>query len=107
MTACGARPDNWREIRPDAAGRGNRRGRGPDRGSRHTPAGIPATPCGRCRYGRGSLRFSYETDPPGQQVLHHSLFDFAVLGELGFEGCDLGIHVGENGGDGGLLGHAR
>ena len=36
--------------------------------------------------------------------MHHALLDLAGFGELGFEGGDFGVHVGEDGGDGGLFG---
>jgi hypothetical protein len=35
--------------------------------------------------------------------VHHALFDLAGFGELGFEGGDFGVHIGEDGGDGGLF----
>ena len=46
---------------------------------------------------------SYQPNPPGQQRLHHGLLDLARFGELGFERGEFGVHVGEDGGDGGLL----
>jgi hypothetical protein len=35
------------------------------------------------------------------------LLQGAGLGELDFEGGDFGVHVGENGGEGGLFGFSR
>jgi len=48
-------------------------------------------------------RNSYQPNPSGKQVVHHALFELAGFGELGFEGGDFGIHVGEDGGDGCLF----
>ena len=36
--------------------------------------------------------------------MHHALLEGAGFGELGFQFGDFGIHVGEDGGDGGLFG---
>ena len=46
---------------------------------------------------------SYQPGSPGQQLLHHSLFQCAGLGEPDFEGGGLGVHIGKDGGDGGLF----
>jgi hypothetical protein len=46
------------------------------------------------------LCLSHETDPPGQQLLHHPLLEQARLFSTGFEGGDLGVHVGEYGSNG-------
>ena len=50
---------------------------------------------------------SYQSYPPREQVVHHALLELAGFGELGFEGGDFGVHVGEDGGDGGLFGNWR
>ena len=34
--------------------------------------------------------------------MHHALFELAGFGELGFKRGDFGVHVGEDGDDGGL-----
>ena len=47
---------------------------------------------------------SNQSRSSGQQLLHHALLEGAGLGQPGFEGGDLGVHVGEHGGDGGLFG---
>src|SRR6266487_5248695 len=82
------RRDGWRlwiqwptpaNRQPDDGGRGNRTGRAPDRGSRHSRAETRAEPYARCRYGRGSWRFSYEPNPPGQQLLHRASLSMRVL----------------------------
>ena len=46
---------------------------------------------------------SYQPYLSGQQIVHHALLEFAGFGEAGFEGGNLGVHVGEDGGDGGLF----
>ena len=46
---------------------------------------------------------SNQADPSRQQILHHPLLERAGLGEASFEGGEFGVHVGENGGDGGLF----
>ena len=51
----------------------------------------------------GTARRSYKANPSGEQFLHHALLEAAGLGELGFQRGDLGVHVGEDGGDGGLF----
>src|SRR6266516_4816163 len=55
-------------------------------------------------------RYSYQSDPSGEQVVHHAPLELAIFGELGFQRGDLGIHVGEDRGDGvlfGKLGHRK
>ena len=47
---------------------------------------------------------SYEPRPPGEQLLHHRLLEGTGLVAAGFEGGQLGVHVGEDGGDGGVFG---
>src|SRR6185436_4068082 len=47
---------------------------------------------------------SYQANPPGQQLLHHALLELASFGELGFQRGNLGVHVGEDSGDGFLFG---
>lgn len=47
----------------------------------------------------------YQPCLPGEQFLHHTLFEGARLGQPLLQRLDLGIHVGEDGGDGGLFGH--
>ncbi len=39
-----------------------------------------------------------------QQFLHHALFDCARFVQLRLECCELGVHVGQYGGDGDLFG---
>ena len=39
----------------------------------------------------------------GEQLLHHGLLEVAGLVAAGFERRQLGVHVGEDGGDGGLF----
>ena len=41
----------------------------------------------------------------GEQFLHHALPDGAGLGKLFFQRGKFGVHVGEDGRDGGLLGN--
>ena len=47
---------------------------------------------------------SYQPNPPGQEFLHHAVLEGAGLVAAGFEGGQFGVHVGEDGGDGGLFG---
>ena len=51
----------------------------------------------------GSL--SWQANLPGEQLVHHALLEGTGFGELGFQFGDFGVHVGEDGGDGGLLGN--
>ena len=39
--------------------------------------------------------------------MHHAVLELAGFGELGFQGGDLGVHVEEDGGYGGLFGEER
>ncbi len=48
-------------------------------------------------------RRSQQADPAGEELLHHAVLELAGLGELGFEGGEVGVHVGEDCGDGGLF----
>ncbi len=47
---------------------------------------------------------SYDAYPPRQQLLHHALLEIAGLVPARFQGRDVGVHVGEDGGYGGLFG---
>ena len=49
------------------------------------------------------LRNSEQTNPASQQLLHHALLDPAGLGEPGLKRGEFGVHVAEDGGDGGLF----
>ncbi len=51
----------------------------------------------------GVPRHSYQPNLTRQQIMHHSLLDLAGFGQFGFQRVDFGIHVGEDGGDGGLF----
>ena len=44
-----------------------------------------------------------QPDPSGEEFLHHTLLELVGFGQLGFQRGDLGVHVGEDGGDGGLF----
>src|SRR3990172_85788 len=44
-----------------------------------------------------------QANASSEQVIHHALLYLAGFGEFGFQGSDLGIHVGEDSGDGGLF----
>ena len=66
-----------------------------ERGSRHGPGSFALV--GRCRC-------SYESCSPGQQFLHHALLEGAGLVAPLLQRGDLRVHVGEDGGDGGLFG---
>ena len=46
---------------------------------------------------------SYQPDAPGQQNLHHALLKRTGLVAAGCQGGEFGVHVGEDGGDGGLF----
>ncbi len=48
-------------------------------------------------------RISYQPNPTGEQLLHHTLLDYTSFGKLRFDGFDFGIHVREDGGDGSLF----
>ncbi len=45
----------------------------------------------------------YQADFAGEEVLHHTLLKLASFRQLGFEGGDFGVAVGEDCGDGGLF----
>lgn len=49
----------------------------------------------------------HEADATGQQGLGHGLLEGAGFGEAGFEGGDVGVHVGEDFGNRSLLGCVR
>ena len=44
-----------------------------------------------------------QTYSSGEQLLHHALLDLAGLGEFFFQRGDLGVHVAQDGCDGGLF----
>lgn len=50
------------------------------------------------------FRLLHQSNPPGQQFLHHPLLQQPGFVTLPFQCCDPGIHVGEDGGNGGLFG---
>jgi hypothetical protein len=50
-----------------------------------------------------SFSRSYEARPSSEQLLHHRLLERAGLFAAGFQRRQLGVHVGEDGGDGGLF----
>ena len=50
---------------------------------------------------------SYQPYAPGQQHLHHALLKCPGFVAAGFQGGEFGVHVGEDGGDGGLFGNRR
>ena len=50
---------------------------------------------------------SYQPGFSGEQFLHHGLFESRVLARRRFQGRDLGVHVGEDSGDGGLFWERR
>jgi len=47
--------------------------------------------------------YSYQPYLTREQIMHHALLDVAGFSQLGFQSGDFGIHVGEDGGDGGLF----
>lgn len=53
------------------------------------------------------VKIMVQTYFPREQVIHHTLLDFACFGELGFEAGNFSVHVGEDGGDDFLLGYRR
>ena len=44
-----------------------------------------------------------QPSPACQQLLHHALLELASFGQALFQGLDFGIHVREDGGNGGLF----
>ena len=69
-------------------------------GTRSRASGSGSRAGRRCSCRR--LRF-HQPYLAGEELLHHALLDHAGLVAAGFEGGDLGVHVGEDGGDGGLF----